>query len=93
VEVTDPVLGRITVMQPVTRDERLLIEIARITEGGSSAPATARRPASAPKSALQRAPIRALVIAHRELARFRWRWRRYPVLHGWSNATWAFRVP
>jgi Ca-activated chloride channel family protein len=97
VEVSDPVLGRITVMKPVSVDERPLIEIARIT-GGRFFRAGDRASLAQIYAAidqLERAPVRALV------------YREYHdlgpmllaiaaacmLLHGFSNATWAFRVP
>jgi Ca-activated chloride channel family protein len=97
VEVVDPVLGRTRAMQEVSVDERPLIEIARRT-GGQFFRAGDVVKLSAIYSEIdhmERAPIRALVYReYRDLG---------PLLlalaaimlafHGWSNATWAFRVP
>ena len=97
VEVMDPVLGRTRTMQEVSVDDRPLIEIARRT-GGQFFRAGDAVKLSAIYSEIdhmERAPIRALVYReYRDLG---------PLLlalaaimlafHGWSNATWAFRVP
>jgi len=96
-QVVDPVLGPIIVQTPITVDEKPLIEIARITGGrffraGDSASLGS---IYGEIDRMERAPIRALVYReYRDLG---------PVLlalaalllvfHGWSNATWAFRVP
>ena len=97
VEVMDPVLGRITVMQPVSVDERPLREIARITGGrffraGDSSSLTA---IYSEIDRMERAPIRALVYReYRDLGPMMLLLAAmFLVLHGWSNATWAFRVP
>ncbi len=97
VEQIDPVLGRTVVMQPVSVDDKPLIEIARRTGGrffraGDAASLTAIYNEI---DRMERAPIRALVYReYRDLG---------PLLlaiaaillalYGWSNATWAFRVP
>jgi len=97
VEVMDPALGRTRVMQEVSVDDRPLIEIARRTHGRFFRAGDAASLANIYSEIdhLERAPIRALV------------YREYkdvgPLLlalaaillafHGWSNATWAFRVP
>jgi Ca-activated chloride channel family protein len=97
VEVQDPVLGRTRVMQEVSVDERPLIEIARRTGGRFFRAGDAASLANiyGEIDHMERAPIRALVYReYRDLG---------PLLlalaaillafHGWSNATWAFRVP
>jgi Ca-activated chloride channel family protein len=97
VEVMDPALGRTRVMQEVSVDDRPLIEIARRTHGRFFRAGDAASLSSiyAEVDHLERAPIRALVYhEYRDLG---------PLLlalaaillafHGWSNATWAFRVP
>jgi len=97
VEVMDPVLGRITVMQPVTVDERPLIEIARVTGGRFFRAGDSGSLASiySEIDRMERAPIRALVYReYRELGPILLALAAmFLVLHGWSNATWAFRVP
>ena len=96
-EVTDPVLGRITVMQPVTVDERPLIEIARVTGGRffRAGDSSSLSSIYAEIDRMERAPIRALVYReYRELGPILLALAAmFLVLHGWSNATWAFRVP
>jgi Ca-activated chloride channel family protein len=97
VEIMDPVLGRITLMRPVTVDERPLVEIARIT-GGQFFRAGDSGSLSSIYSEIdrmERAPIRALVYReYRDLGPLLLLFAAvFLVLHGWSNATWAFRVP
>jgi Ca-activated chloride channel family protein len=97
VEVLDPVAGRTRVMQEVSVDDRPLIEIARRTHGRFFRAGDAASLSSiyGEIDQLERAPIRALVYReYKDLG---------PLLlalaaillafHGWSNATWAFRVP
>jgi Ca-activated chloride channel family protein len=97
VEVLDPVLGRTRVMQEVSVDDRPLIEIARRTGGRffRAGDAASLSNIYSEIDHMERAPIRALVYReYRDLG---------PLLlalaaillvfHGWSNATWAFRVP
>lgn len=97
VEVLDPRFGRTRVMQEVSVDDRPLIEIARRTHGRFYRAGDAASLSSiyGEIDHLERAPIRALVYReYRDLG---------PLLlalaaillafHGWSNATWAFRVP
>jgi Ca-activated chloride channel family protein len=97
VEVLDPVAGRTRVMQEVSVDDRPLIEIARRTHGRFFRAGDAASLSSiyGEIDHLERAPVRALVYReYRDLG---------PLLlalaaillafHGWSNATWAFRVP
>jgi Ca-activated chloride channel family protein len=90
-------LDRTGVMQEVSVDDRPLIEIARRTHGRFFRAGDAVSLASIYSEIdhLERAPIRALVYReYKDLG---------PLLlalaaillafHGWSNATWAFRVP
>jgi Ca-activated chloride channel family protein len=90
-------LDRTGVMQEVSVDDRPLIEIARRTHGRFFRAGDAASLASiyGEIDHLERAPIRALVYReYKDLG---------PLLlalaaillafHGWSNATWAFRVP
>ncbi len=97
VEIMDPLLGRTTIMQPVTVDEKPLVEIARVTEGrffraGDTASLSA---IYGEIDRMERAPIRALVYREfRDLGPFLLAVAALLLaLHGWSNATWAFRVP
>ncbi len=97
VDVVDPVLGRITVMKPVSVDERPLLEIARIT-GGRYFKAGDRASLSqiyAEIDRMERAPIRAVVYREfRDLGPLLLAIAALCLLaHGASNATWAFRVP
>ncbi len=97
VEVMDPLLGRTTVMQEVSVDEKPMIEIARITGGrffraGDTASLAA---IYSEIDRMERAPIRALVYREfRDLGPFLLALAAILLaLYGWSNATWAFRVP
>jgi Ca-activated chloride channel family protein len=97
VEVVDPVLGRTTVMQEVSVDDRPLIEIARRTGGRFFRAGDAASLAGiyAEIDHMERAPIRALVYReYRDLGPLLLALAALLLmLHGWSNATWAFRVP
>jgi len=97
VVVQDPVFGRVRAMQEVSVDERPLVEIARRTGGRffRAGDAASLSGIYYEIDHMERAPIRALVYReYRDLG---------PLLlalaalmlafHGWSNATWAFRVP
>jgi Ca-activated chloride channel family protein len=97
VEVVDPVLGRTTVMQEVSVDDRPLIEIARRTGGrffraGDAASLTG---IYTEIDHMERAPIRALVYReYRDVGPLLLALAAILLtLHAWSNATWAFRVP
>jgi Ca-activated chloride channel homolog len=97
VEIVDPVIGRTTVMQPVSVDERPLIEIAKRTGGRFFRAGDAASLSSiyGEIDRLERAPIRAIVYReYRDLGP--WLLVVAAVLvaiHLVSNATWAFRVP
>jgi Ca-activated chloride channel family protein len=97
VEIDDPVLGRTTVMQEVTVDDKPLIEIARRTGGRFFRAGDAASLGSiyAEIDHMERAPIRALVYReYRDLGPLLLALAAIlMVLYGWSNATWAFRVP
>ncbi len=97
VEIIDPILGRTTVMQEVSVDDKPLIEIARRTGGRFFRAGDAASLASiyAEIDHMERAPIRALVYReYRDLGPLLLALAAILlVLHGWSNATWAFRVP
>jgi Ca-activated chloride channel family protein len=97
VEVVDPVLGRTTVMQEVSVDDRPLIEIARRTGGRFFRAGDAASLAGIYDEIdhMERAPIRALVYReYRDLGPLLLALAALLLmLHGWSNATWAFRVP
>ncbi len=97
VEIDDPILGRTTVMQEVSVDDKPLIEIARRTGGRFFRAGDALSLASIYTEIdhMERAPIRALVYReYRDLGPLLLALAAILlVLHGWSNATWAFRVP
>jgi Ca-activated chloride channel homolog len=97
VEVIDPVLGRTTVMQEVSVDDRPLIEIARRTGGRffRAGDAASLVGIYTEIDHMERAPIRALVYReYRDLGPLLLALAAILLtLHGWSNATWAFRVP
>jgi Ca-activated chloride channel family protein len=97
VEVVDPVLGRTTVMQEVSVDDRPLIEIARRTGGRffRAGDAASLVGIYSEIDHMERAPIRALVYReYRDLGPLLLALAAILLtLHGWSNATWAFRVP
>ena len=97
VQVDDPVLGRTTVMQEVTVDERPLIEIARRTGGRFFRAGDAASLAGiyAEIDHMERAPIRALVYReYRDLGPMLLALAAlFMLLYGFSNASWAFRVP
>jgi Ca-activated chloride channel family protein len=96
-EIVDPVLGRVTVMQEVSVDDKPLIEIARRTGGRFFRAGDAASLAGIYSEIdhMERAPIRALVYReYRDLGLFLLAVAAILLaLHGWSNATWAFRVP
>jgi Ca-activated chloride channel family protein len=90
-------LDRTGVMQEVSVDDRPLIEIARRTHGRFFRAGDAVSLASIYSEIdhLERAPIRALVYReYKDLGPLLLALAAILLaLHGWSNATWAFRVP